>query len=52
MRARNLADGRRDKFPVLSTAPLDKTVALVITDGQSSVEVITPGGDNKVSYHP
>ncbi|QGZ54164.1 hypothetical protein [Paraburkholderia acidiphila] len=45
--------GDANKIPDLSTAPLDKTVGLVITDDQLSKEVITPGGGgDKVSYHP
>jgi len=45
--------GDASKLPALSTAPLDKNVGLVITDEESSQEVITPGGGgDKVSYHP
>ncbi len=45
--------GDTSKLPTLSSAPLDKTVALVITQEQSAREVITPGGGgDKVSYHP
>lgn len=45
--------GDASKLPTLSTAPLDKSVGLVITEDESSREVITPGGGgDKVSYHP
>jgi len=45
--------GDASKLPVLSTAPLDKNVGLVITDEESLQEMITPGGGgDKVSYHP
>jgi hypothetical protein len=45
--------GDASKLPALSTAPLDKNVGLVITEEESSLEVITPGGGgDKVSYHP
>jgi hypothetical protein len=41
------------KVPALSTQPLDKNVAIVITEEQSTQEVITPGGGgDKVSYRP
>ena len=41
------------KLPALETAPLDKHVALVITEEQSSTEFTTPGGGgDKVSYRP
>lgn len=45
--------GDASKLPSLSTSPLDKNVGLVITEEESSLEVITPGGGgDKVSYHP
>lgn len=45
--------GDTSKLPELKTAPIDKTVALVISDEDSAREVITPGGGgDKVSYHP
>lgn len=45
--------GDPTRLPALQTAPLDKTVALVITDDEAGREVITPGGGgDKVSYHP
>ncbi len=41
------------KVPALSTQPLDMNVAIVITDEQSTQEVITPGGGgDKVNYQP
>lgn len=45
--------GDASKLPALSTAPLEKNVALVITEDETAREVITPGGGgDKVSYHP
>lgn len=45
--------GDPSKLPALSTAPLEKNVALVISTEDSAREVITPGGGgDKVSYHP
>lgn len=45
--------GDASKLPTLQSAPLERTVGLVITDEQSAQEVITPGGGgDKVSYHP
>lgn len=41
------------KLPELSTKPIEKSVAMVISEDESAREVITPGGGgDKVSYHP
>lgn len=45
--------GEAGKIPALSSAPLERTVGLVITDEQAGREVVTPGGGgDKVAYHP